>query len=471
MNPLRFILFICFHILLTSSSAQEVRSYLDRRSLTTGEELRVVVSCRGIPPMATPEFPELAHFRFGERIVRRVEQGAGRITIYEQVYIAESPGSEVVPAIRIPFRETVFTQIPGVVSVRKPVKSAFGDMVPHLLDAKLFWVLDHTERQAGQIQHGILYLEIPAGHQQHVQWDLGSIAELADSLRRSEVGLTLLADSIFAKPLQSASVQGKKLQIPCYEAWWGCRGNGVQSLPTLPLRIQRLWHKQSVYRGGAAGTTAWKDEYLRARPCEWKTTRAKEAGRAHAATGPVFMTSSWQNTTLNTGEPFPLLISLNGEAYMNAVSAPQIRLPDGLVIRGPSIQTFYQKTEQGLTGTKRLRYLIYPAEAGTYVLPGIPYSWVDPDNLSIDSTEVPLPVLSVSGSSIPQLLEQQNIEDFYVNKISASDRPSASFAYLKPLMYLFLISSCVMLALAIQTDRRVARHKRIATLRNKRFRH
>lgn len=473
MNLPRFILF-CFLAGITISGwGQDVRTYLDRRTLAEGESLRVIVSCRGIPPIATPEFPELEHFRLGERIVRGIEQGAGRITVYEQTYIAESPGTEVIPAIRIPFREEVYSQIPGVVSVRKPNQAVLRGMIPHTLDATLFWVLDHTDRFSGQIQHGILYLEFPKSQQNYINWDLGNIAELADSLRRSAAGITLLKDSIFSLASTPPTREGDRLRFACYEAWWGCRGNGPQMLPSLPLRIQHLWRAKSQYRGAAAPVRAWQDEFLLAEPIEWMTESSPHSGLVNAESGPVVVSSSWQNSQLRTGEPFPLQVNVSGERYMNSVSAPDIRLPEGLVLRGPESQIFYEEKNGTLVGTKRLDYLVYPAEAGTYVLPNIRYTWMDPEKLVVDSTEVPLPVLTVTGSPIPQLLEQQKIEDFYLSRTQASDSLStlSSFNAYRPIALLLLACSLGVLFLAIRTERKISRQKRITELRNKRFKH
>lgn len=471
MNPWRFILFSGILILPAFCQSQEVRAYLTRRWLEEGEELRMIVACRGSVPTASPEFPELQNFDMGNRYVTVQNQGASRITVYDQTYIPRTTGTFVVPPIVVPFRDKIIRQSPGVVTVRQASTQSYAGYSPAELDAQLVWELDSETMHLGQIQHGTLYLEIPWAQRNHLTWDLGALAEMADSIRRSEQGVWILLDSLKSNGLNEGLREDGKIRFPCYEAWWGCPGQPMQEIVGTRLRIQRLWTPISRYRSARSPAPRWKDEFIDVSEAKWKIISPMKGFPPEIApTGPLTMTAAWQKSTLITGEPLPITATIIGNAFLNLVPPPQFDIPEGMVLRGPEIRTSYEISEGSLVGTKTLDYLLYPAIAGSYVLPKVKLFWLLPDRSQVDSVAIPLPIVTVTGEAIPQLLAQQKLESFYDKKAALSNTHRlGSLAWLLPLSYFLFFGACLMLGFSVKAHHEHLQQKRRQQLRSKRY--
>lgn len=471
MNPWRFILFSGILILPAFCQSQDVRAYLTRRWLGEGEEIRMIVACRGSVPIAAPEFPELQDFDMGNRYVTVQNQGASRITIYNQSYTPRSTGTFVIPPIIIPFADKVIRKSPGIVTVRKTSTQSYAGYSPATLDAQLVWELDNETMGLGQVQHGVLYLEVPWEQKNHLIWDLGALAEMADSIRRSEGGRWILMDSLKNNGLNEGKREEENIRFPCYEAWWGCPDQAIQKIAGSRLRIQRLWSPVSQYRSARSPSPRWKDEFIEVSEVTWEVrSPANGILSGIAPTGPLTMTASWQKSTLTTGEPLPLTTTIIGNVFLNLVPPPQFKIPEGMVLRGPEIRTSYSITDGALTGTKTLDYLLYPAVKGSYVLPKVKLFWLLPESDQVDSVAIPLPIVTVTGETIPQLLEQQKLESFYDNTtVLGNSRKMGSFVWLLPMAYSLLIGACLMLGFSLKAHRQHLQQKRRQLLRSRRY--
>lgn len=431
----------------------------------------MILTCRGSVPTATPEFPELQDFDMGNRYVTVQNQGASRTTIYDQTYIPRTTGTFVVPSIIVPFTDKIVRKSPGIVTIRPANTQSYTGYSPADLDAKLVWDLDSETMGLGQIQHGTLYLEVPWAQRNHLIWDLGALAEMADSIRRSEQGIWILMDSLKNNGLNEGIREDGKIRFPCYEAWWGCPEKATQKIAGSRLRIQRLWAPVSRYRSARSPAPRWKDEFLEVSETEWEViSPSKVFSPGIAPTGPLTMTAAWQKSTLITGEPLPITTTIIGNAFLNLVPPPQFDIPEGMVLRGPEIRTSYEVSEGSLLGTKTLDYLLYPAIKGSYVLPKVKLFWFTSGRREIDSVEIPLPIVTVSGEAIPQLLEQQKLESFYDETTALSNTNNlGSFAWLLPLAYSLFIGASLMLGFSLRAHRQHLQQKRRQQLRSKRY--
>lgn len=471
MNPWRFILFSGILILPAFCQSQDVRAYLTRRWLHEGEELRMIVACRGSVPLSSPEFPELQDFDMGNRYVRVQNQGASRITIYDQTYIPRKTGTFVVPPIIISFQDKIIRKSPGVVTVQLASKQSFAGYQPAPLDVQLVWDLESETLQRGQIQHGILYLEVPWEQRNNLTWDLGALAEMADSIRRSNNGTWILLDSLKNNGIGTGVREDGIIRFPCYEAWWGCPGQMIQTIEGTRLRIQRRWAPISRYRSARSPAPRWKDEFIEVGEADWRViTRKKGLHPGIAPSGPLTMTAAWQKSSLVTGEPLPITTTIIGNVFLPLVPPPRFDIPEGMVLRGPEVRTTYEISEGSLLGTKTLDYLLYPAIEGSYVLPKVKLFWMKPDTRQIDSVSIPLPIVTVTGEPIPQLLEQQKLESFYDEKTElANTSKFQSFGWLLPLAYSLFLGACLVLGVSLKAHRQHRQLTRRQQLRSKRY--
>lgn len=471
MNPWRIILFTGILILPAWGQAQDVQAYLTRRWLQAGEELRMIVTCRGAVPIAAPEFPEIAGFELGDRYVNVQHQGASRITIYNQAYVPDTTGTFVIPPIIIPFEDQVIRRSPGIITVRKASSQSLAGYQASELEARLVWDIEAETLQHGKIQHGTLYLEVPVSQRNNLIWDLGGLAEMADSIRRSNHSLWILHDSLKNDGLAQGEIRDNIIRYPCYEAWWGCPGDPLQTISGTRLRIQRRWTAISQYRGARGPVPRWKDEFVDGEAADWHVISPTEAFASQIApTGPLSMSLTWQNSDLQTGEPLAITATIAGNAYLALIPDPQFEIPEGLVLRGPQVRTMYEASEGTLLGTKTLSYLLYPAVAGSYVLPKAKLFWTSTERAQVDSVVIPLPIVTVTGEPIPQLLEQQKLEAFYQDSITGNTSGRFnSFAWLLPMAYSLFIGAAIMLGVSVRAHRHDRQQKRRQRLRSKRY--
>lgn len=468
MNQPRAILFSLLAWLPLLASAQQVEAYLSQRWLELGEPLRLVLAVRGTQPAATPEFPEIEGLTLGARSVNVRSEGAGRSWVYEQEYLPQATGTYVLPSVVVPFPGEMIRVSPGLVTVR-PASSLPAGMEPAPVQPRLIWEPDSQAVPIGGFQRCRLYLDVEASLREQISWDLGAVAELADSLRRSPAGQWLLADSLFADPDPIGAPQPGWLRFRLYEAWWACHQPGLQTLPPTHLRMERMWLPRQRFRGARGPAAYWEDEFVAVSPVSWQTTGNLPKGpRPLAALGPLDLNATWSETQLQTGVPFRLQVRLRGAVVMGLAPAPEQNFPAGLIVKGPVSRIRYEKTPQGLIGHKTLDYLLYAADPGPLELGQLKALWRTSAQ-HYDSASLMLPSLRITGNPIPQLREEHLLDRFYEGQF---DRPATwvpRLSLLRILSVSLVAASLLVLGFAIRRHLLHQQAIRRETLRAKRY--
>lgn len=407
---------LCLALLIGTARAQSVNTYLTHRWMYAGESVSVVVTVSGEVLRGMPTFPEIPGFDKGNQQMRVESYGAGRTAIYEQRYTANSVGTHWVPAVVIPWLGEDLTMSPGVVTVRTGRLSPNRSYTPAPLAAELRWEHQRSALLQGQIQQSTLVLSLPSSQESNLIWRLGGIAELADSLKRSAFSAYLIKDSVLAAP--PSRVEVGRLQVPLYRIWSRGPIVGLQQLPALPLRVERLWRPRQVTRG-AGGSGRWQESSLEVPVSTWNVLPSPLGERIPV--GPLQVAASWNDSgALRTGEPYALRVEIRGYVSMAQVPAPRLAVPEGLVMQGPSVTVSYTLVNDSLIGVKTFRYLLYAARAGQYPLPELAVSWQTQGQAGVDTATVLLPQLQVTGPDIPQLAQLQQLQQFYPRGLASA---------------------------------------------------
>ncbi|MDP5168709.1 MAG: BatD family protein [Bacteroidia bacterium] len=471
MNFWHRILFCGIFMLPAWLAGQDIRGYVSRRWLEVGEELRMILTCRGVTPIANPEFPVMEGFTMGIRESKVLKEGATRTILYEQVYVPTQEGTYVMPQIIVPFLDHTERVSAGIVTVKKKQTSSLSNLSAAPLSIRTQWDMDSMESPVGSIKHGTLYIELLPAHRNHVNWDLGSLAELADSLRRSAGGAWLLADTILGTPLSTGKTSDGWLRFPCYEAWWACPEAGRQEIAAASIRIERLWQPKLLYRGGRRAAGQWEEEMLTTAAVSWQVAKAETGLRKPAAPlGPISIEAEWGKTTLTTGQPFQLDVLMEGAVFMGLVPAPTFERPTDLIVRGPETRTWYRIENGNGIGTKRLTYLIYSANPGSHSLGALKLYWQSDQIGKQDSSMVALPSLRVTGTPISQLLHQHELDHFYDGQPEIGFGTQATFAWLRPAAWVLSVMSIFVVVVAAAIRSRHKKEKVHELLRYKRYR-
>lgn len=86
-------------------------------------------------------------------------------------------------------------------------------------------------------------------------------------------------------------------------------------------------------------------------------------------------TISTQQTKAN--EPITLTLEISGTGNLKLIQNPKIEFPSNFEVYDPTVENKVQVTSNGLSGTKKIQYLVIPRYEGKYTIPAIEFSYFD----------------------------------------------------------------------------------------------
>lgn len=97
------------------------------------------------------------------------------------------------------------------------------------------------------------------------------------------------------------------------------------------------------------------------------------------AVGNFTLEASMPENTVEAGEPFELRVRINGSGNLKLLDAPLLQLPDDLEAYPPEISDKVNTGLSGMSGYRDFSYLIIPRDTGIWEIPGVEFSFFDPD--------------------------------------------------------------------------------------------
>jgi len=101
----------------------------------------------------------------------------------------------------------------------------------------------------------------------------------------------------------------------------------------------------------------------------------------NGAVGDFTLNSSIDKSKTNTNEPVSLRIDIKGNGNIKLVDIPEVKLPPGFEKYDPKISEQINRTGK-IGGKKTIEYLIVPRTPGDKQIPGIAFSFFNPDKKS-----------------------------------------------------------------------------------------
>jgi len=101
----------------------------------------------------------------------------------------------------------------------------------------------------------------------------------------------------------------------------------------------------------------------------------------NGAVGDFTLNSSIDKSKTNTNEPVSLKIDIKGNGNIKLVDIPEVKLPPGFEKYDPKISEQINRTGK-IGGKKTIEYLIVPRTPGDKQIPGIAFSFFNPDKKS-----------------------------------------------------------------------------------------
>lgn len=131
------------------------------------------------------------------------------------------------------------------------------------------------------------------------------------------------------------------------------------------------------------GRTSYQDVKvkLKSQPVKIQVEALPEAGKPESftnAVGNFTVTGSIDKTDITTDDVANLKLVINGSGNIKLIEAPVLKLPNGLIAYDPIVVDTITGRTTTITGSKTITYAITPRTPGDYNLPGITFSYFNP---------------------------------------------------------------------------------------------
>lgn len=95
--------------------------------------------------------------------------------------------------------------------------------------------------------------------------------------------------------------------------------------------------------------------------------------------------SSINSSSVKANEALNLKIKITGSGNIKYIKEPVIDFPKDFEIYDPKVTNKIKATDNGVSGTKEIEYLVIPRFAGTYEIPAVTFSYFDPKSKTYKS--------------------------------------------------------------------------------------
>ncbi|OQD44365.1 BatD family protein [Croceivirga radicis] len=135
-------------------------------------------------------------------------------------------------------------------------------------------------------------------------------------------------------------------------------------------------------------------------------------------------------TSLNASESLQATVEVSGKGNLKLFQLPEPELPSALEVYEPEYDENVRTTSSGMSGTVKNNYTIVPAYRGKYPIPGIKFSYFDPETKTyktITSNEIMINVVegptanddnSASTSGTQKIAVNTNTNQFHFIKVN-----------------------------------------------------
>jgi hypothetical protein len=198
-----------------------------------------------------------------------------------------------------------------------------------------------------------------------------------------------------------------------------------------------LMMNDPVFNNGFFNSLAYKDVqvHLKSIPVKITVTQLPENGKPAGyggAVGSFTIASKIDKTELTTDDAASFTVTIAGSGNLKLIEAPKLSLPNGLESYDPQIHDTITGRSTTISGSKLITYAVTPHTPGDYEIPGIPFSYYNPQTGTYESLQTqPIKIHvkpgkhytpDVSGNNIA-LKDINNIETTSLNQLSLYKKP------------------------------------------------
>ncbi len=184
---------------------------------------------------------------------------------------------------------------------------------------------------------------------------------------------------------------------------------------------------------------------------------------------------STQQTRAN--EPITLTLEISGTGNLKLIQNPKIEFPSNFEVYDPTVENKVQVTANGLSGTKKIQYLVIPRYEGKYTIPAIEFSYFDLSTRSYKILKSPEYSIEVakgdpSKANASSYINQQSVkveEDIRFLKIGQPTFHSKNEFFVGSFVYWlwYIIPLTLFICLYIVYRKQAEQNANVALMRNR----
>ncbi len=170
---------------------------------------------------------------------------------------------------------------------------------------------------------------------------------------------------------------------------------------TVIQRTRNIDPFEAFFNGGAAYTEVKRDVKAPAVVIDVEALPTRPAGFS-GGVGQFSVNSSVDKTEVKAGEPVTMRFEVKGTGNLKLIKQPVVEWPKDFDVYDPKTTDKTELTRNGLTGSMVYEYLVVPRNQGKYDLPGMVFTYFDPqagEYKTLETEGVELTVLKGSGRS------------------------------------------------------------------------
>ncbi len=95
------------------------------------------------------------------------------------------------------------------------------------------------------------------------------------------------------------------------------------------------------------------------------------------------------NTDIRANEAITLQLEIAGTGNLKLIRNPEVSFPDNFEQYDPKVDNMYNVTTNGLTGIRRIEYMVIPRYEGAYTIPPVTFTYFDPGSASYKTLTTP----------------------------------------------------------------------------------
>lgn len=426
---MRLILFIQILLLsFASLQAQQIRAYVSNERVRVGDELIVHVEVKGFHQKARPLFPIIKEANKRGRTQELSLQG-GNLTIYSQAYVFKKIGVITFPSFEVRVDQELYKSTPLVTTViAAPPKP---DLTGEMPDISLEVFFDRDTIYIGEQVHLRMYLVIPEAEKGNVR-----VSDFAKSkLREGMPNKAFWEEKLPGQFTEVLSLErgGKKfLRYPLLETYLFPLQTGIFPFGDQYLTYELRENKEGATTSDILMGKSYKTIKMlqKAEPHDLIVLPVPQA-LAETAVGDLTLTAKVSTSEAATGEPFYMMLILEGKANFSTLPEPQFKLNPLFTYESPSVNYQFSFGDSSAKGQRTYTYQLTAAYPGNYNLGPIEYAYFDPLKKQMKKLKQKELNIEITGDELPEILTNSEGSFYFRAFQQASEEEHRNIPFLK----------------------------------------